>query len=230
MPNRARETDPGASTNRPRASGNNHSSSLVPLSMRAQTTIHQSRELIRQTRALAFQTTMLLWQMDRETAWDGIGLRERDAVWRSRDSVLNWVLEAALRVSGAEKGNLQLVDEAGELHIAVERGFGHKFLDFFDCVHRGEAACGTALQRGETVMVEDVTCSSIFQKTPALEVLLDARVRAVQSTPLIGHGGQVVGVLSTHWSSPRRLSAEELLQLTLLANASVGYFAQYDFV
>ena len=83
---------------------------------------------------------------------------------------------------------------------------------------KNEAACGTALKSRGRVIVEDVTQSQIFRGTPALEVLLDAGVRAVQSTPLIAGSGFMAGVISTHWSSPYRPSDRDLFSLDLLVS------------
>jgi hypothetical protein len=66
-------------------------------------------------------------------------------------------------------------------------------------------------------MVEDVTESPVFHGTLALEVLLDAKVRAVQSTPLVGSSGAILGVLSTHWRSSHRLRNSSLVRLDVLA-------------
>jgi GAF domain-containing protein len=84
-------------------------------------------------------------------------------------------------------------------------------------VHEGEAACGEALKNRRRIVIDDVTESPVFRGKPALEVLLDAKVRAVQSTPLIGASGTMLGVLSTHWSSPRHVSEHDLFQFDLLA-------------
>ena len=65
----------------------------------------------------------------------------------------------------------------------------------------------------EAVVVEHVTESPIFPFGPSLEVVLDAGVRAVQSTPLIGRSGTVLGIISTHWREPYRLSNRELQTL-----------------
>src|SRR3546814_8882812 len=78
-------------------------------------------------------------------------------------------------------GNIQLLDrETGVLKIAASRGFDAPFLTFFETVHENDAACGTALKRGERIVVEDVEASPIVLGTPALAVLLAAGVRAVQ--------------------------------------------------
>ena len=67
------------------------------------------------------------------------------------------------------------------------------------------------------VIVDDVTESTIFTHERSLEVLLDAGVRSVQSTPLIGTRGQLLGVLSTHCSIPGRPNVKELFDLDYFA-------------
>jgi hypothetical protein len=130
---------------------------------------------------------------------------------------------------GADMANLQLMDPvSGDLHIAAQYGFRRPFLDFFECVHENQAVCGTAFRRGSRVIVEDVTHSPIFYGTAALEVVLDANVRAVQSTPVISSSGFTVGVLSTHWSSPYRPRDRDLLSLDLLANRFSGWLDRRD--
>ena len=77
--------------------------------------------------------------------------------------------------------------------------FDSTFLEFVDEVHGEQAACGTALQRAEHVIVDDVQKSPVFERTPALEVMVAAGARAVQSTPLVSRSGRVLGMFSTHY-------------------------------
>jgi PAS domain S-box-containing protein len=91
------------------------------------------------------------------------------------------------------------------------------WVDFWDHAYTGKGACGVALQRGERVIVEDVTTSPIFVGTPALEVQLKAGVRAVQSTPLTSRTGKALGMFSTHFKTPHRPDERSLRLLDLLA-------------
>lgn len=128
------------------------------------------------------------------------------------------LIDAAIQIAGADMANVQLFDPASEaLCIEAQSGFGQPFLDFFDSVHDGQAACGRAFKNREQVIVKDVTESQIFLGTPALEVVLDAGVRGVQSTPLVGPSGCILGIISTHWRRPWRPSNRELSLLELLA-------------
>lgn len=118
-------------------------------------------------------------------------------------AMLNQMLEKAIAVTGADMGNIQLLDPSLQtLHIEVQRGFDRAFLEFFAHVHSGQFACGAATSQMGTVIVEDITRSPLFGDAASLEVMLDASARAVQSTPLIGSSGAILGVLSTHYRKP----------------------------
>src|SRR3546814_9097588 len=96
-------------------------------------------------------------------------------------------------------------------------------LTFFETVHENDAACGTALKRGERIVVEDVEASPIVLGTPALDVLLAAGVRAVQSTPLFSRSGRLWGILSTHWRDPRPAMERGLDRKSTRLNSSHLY-------
>jgi signal transduction histidine kinase/ActR/RegA family two-component response regulator len=67
------------------------------------------------------------------------------------------------------------------------------------------------------VIVEDVNLSPIFAGNPALDVQLQAGVRAVQSTPVMSRSGKFLGVFSTHYETPGRPDEQALRLLDLLA-------------
>ena len=134
------------------------------------------------------------------------------------ESVLGEIVEAAIAISGADFGNLQLLNpESSDLHIAAQRGFPTWWLDSWKRAAKGQGTCGTALERGERVIVEDVQQSPIFVGTPALEIQLKAGVRAVQSTPLVSRSGKPLGMFSTHYKTPHRPDDRALRLLDLLA-------------
>jgi PAS domain S-box-containing protein len=131
--------------------------------------------------------------------------------------LLSEILDAGLEITAADMGNIQLLDDAGRLRIVAHRGFDAAFLEFFGDVHDGVAACGSALQKGERVIVEDVAGSPLFAATPARDAMLAAEARAVQSTPLVSRSGKVLGMFSTHNRRPKRPTERELRILDLLA-------------
>ncbi|HZS84205.1 MAG TPA: ATP-binding protein [Stellaceae bacterium] len=144
------------------------------------------------------------------------------------DDCLTEILDLAIAVTGADKGNIQLLDtESGTLRIAVQRGFEKPFLDFFSGIGEAEAgACSAALQSAERVVVYDVMQSESFAGKPALGVLLEAGVRALQSTPLTSADGSVLGMISTHFSQRHRPSERELHLIDLLARQAADYLGR----
>ncbi len=136
-------------------------------------------------------------------------------------SVLLEIIDAAISITNADKGNIQLFDEElGALKIVAARGFAQPFLDHFALCLMGKAACGVGLKSNKRVIVEDITQSPIFVGTPDLQPLLDEDVRAVQSTPLKSRSGKMLGMLSTHYRKTHIPEAQDLQMLDLLARLS----------
>jgi hypothetical protein len=124
-------------------------------------------------------------------------------------SLLAKALERALDLAGADRGNIQVLDQAsGSLRIAAQHGFGAEFLDHFAVVDDDRSACGRAArQRAQTVIV-DVNVDASF--APHRDVAASSAFRAVQSTPLIERTGRLLGVVSTHYPRPYSPSARDL--------------------
>jgi CheY-like chemotaxis protein len=74
------------------------------------------------------------------------------------EKCLDEIIAAAIAVTGADKGNIQLLEPQSQcLKIAAQRGFEEPFLKFFAEVTTEEASvCGRALRSSERVVVEDV--------------------------------------------------------------------------
>jgi PAS domain S-box-containing protein len=132
-------------------------------------------------------------------------------------TLLGEVLDAAIEITGADMGNVQLLDTATKkLKIFVQRGFEKPFLNFFDSSFDGLVACGTAMQNGRRVIVEDVANNPLFD-AESRKVMLAAGALAVQSTPFVTRFGKFLGVFSTHYRSPRTFDERILRLLDLLA-------------
>jgi signal transduction histidine kinase/DNA-binding response OmpR family regulator len=141
------------------------------------------------------------------------------------DRCLAEILDAAIAITGADKGHIRLLDaKSGKLEIAAQSGFERPFLNFFAEIGKEDGAwCGAAMQSVERVIVEDVARSEMFVGQAVLGVLLDAGVRAIQSTPLVSSTGNVFGMISTHFSLPHRPSEHELRAMDLLARQAEDY-------
>lgn len=134
------------------------------------------------------------------------------------EALLFQICDAAVSLSGADFGNVQLVDaKSSDLRIAAQRGLPPWWIDYWDAAAKDQGACGSALESRSRVMVEDVTSSPLFEGMPSLGVHLEAGIRAVQSTPLLTRTGKPVGVISTHYRQPHRLEERVQRWLDLLA-------------
>ncbi len=138
---------------------------------------------------------------------------------------LEFIVDTAIALSGADKGNIQVLDDKTNLmRIAAQRGFDASFLAFFREVAPEDAsACAAAMVSRKQMVVEDVLHSPLFAGQPSLSVMCDADVRAVQSTPLLSSSGSVCGMISTHYCCPRKATERELRLLNLLARLTADY-------
>jgi signal transduction histidine kinase len=73
------------------------------------------------------------------------------------------------------------------------------------------------------IVAEDVTRSKVFSGQASLQILLNAGVRAVQSTPLVSSTGNVLGMISTHFVDPHRFAQRELGLVDLLARQAADF-------
>jgi PAS domain S-box-containing protein len=143
---------------------------------------------------------------------------------KNLDKCLYELLDAAIAIAGADKGNIQLLEpESGMLLMAAQRGFGPAFLKYFEYVGDDPTACAAAMRSGERVIIEDVITSEIFVGQPSINVLIDAGVHAVISTPLISSRGNVLGTISTHFREPHHPRERELGLMDLLARQAADY-------
>jgi GAF domain-containing protein len=135
-------------------------------------------------------------------------------------ALLNEVLELALTLLHAERGNVQLADPAtGALRIAAQRGFSQEFVEYFAAVTDDRSACGRAAQQHAQVVITDITTDPGF--APHREIALASGFRAVQSTPLVNRAGHLVGMLSTHYARPTTPPRRDL-QIVSRFGALVG--------
>jgi GAF domain-containing protein len=125
------------------------------------------------------------------------------------DAFLERALEGAISMVEADFGNIQLVDEDGSLRIAAQLGFDEDFLDHFARVSGDSSACGRAASSHAQTVIPDVQRDADF--APHRKIAAASGFRAVSSTPLIGAGGRLLGVVSTHYRTPRRASRQELM-------------------
>jgi PAS domain S-box-containing protein len=131
-------------------------------------------------------------------------------------ALLAGAVEAATAIVDADLGYLA-VFEAGarELKMSAQRGFEETSLDGPARLPLVHALHGEPHARGERITVEDLTCAPL--EIGAAAPLAAAGIRALQSTPLLGESGEIVGLLSTYHRRPLRPRDQELRLLDLVA-------------
>jgi GAF domain-containing protein len=207
---------------------------IVPVSLRGEAYVLTTvRDLTAQRRA---EQAALLYEASKERLRDLAAIEQvhqvsslflRDADPRD---LLDAVLDAAIAITEADFGNIQILDaRTSDLQITVHRGLPASWIEFWNRMSKGHGACGTALEHGSRVIVEDVTQSEIFIGTDALRVQLEAGVRAVQSTPLVSRTGTPVGIISTHYRTSQRPSDRALRFLDVLAREAADILERTRF-
>ncbi len=135
------------------------------------------------------------------------------------DDLLDETLAAAIELTGADLGNLRLLDTAtGEMQIRAQRGFRRPFLEALETVtSTSRCCCSAALRRGERVVIPDIADSGDFYEPQLRKAMLEAGVRSVQATPLVSRQGEILGMISTHWQRPHGAQGPDLRLLDVLA-------------
>jgi PAS domain S-box-containing protein len=132
--------------------------------------------------------------------------------------ILSEVVNAAIDISGADFGNIQLLDPLTmTLRIVAYRGFPDWWICSWNEDSAGKGSCGTPILHQERIIVEDIEQSPIFIGTQALEYQRRAGVRAVQSTPLYSRSGRLIGIFSTHYRTRHHFTERTLKLIDLLA-------------
>lgn len=138
---------------------------------------------------------------------------------------LETAVDVAMAIARSQKAHLQVLDPtAGRMVIAAHRGFSRSCLEFFATIDvRDDSACAAAMRERTQIVVADVGDSALFAGQASQRVLLDDGIRGLQTTPLIASSGRVVGLVSTHFTSPWSGDAPVMHRMTLLARQVADY-------
>ena len=106
----------------------------------------------------------------------------------------------------------------GELKLLGHYGFSDEAARFWAWVRAdSKCTCGVAIVRRERVIAADVETTAFMMGTADQATYRAAGIGAVQSTPLLSRGGELVGMISTHWSNAHTPSERDLRLLDILA-------------
>lgn len=134
--------------------------------------------------------------------------------------ILDRLLQRGIDLSQTCFGNVQLMNwQAGCLEIKAQQGFDEGFLRFFERVRiEHGSACARALRNRHAVVIEDIMADEEF--SPCRPVVRRAGIRGVQSTPILSSSGALLGIMSTHFAVPHRLTKIELRELQHVAHVA----------
>lgn len=132
------------------------------------------------------------------------------------------ILDAAAGIMQSQFASIQLFHAergpSGELELLGHRGFSEEATRFWSWVRPDSSStCGVALRTREACVVPDVEECAFMAGTDELATYRQMGIRAMQSTPLLSRAGQLVGMISTHWSHPHEPSESQLHMFDVLA-------------
>ena len=138
------------------------------------------------------------------------------------------VLDEAIKIDGAAKGNVQLLNRAvGGLQHTVQRGFDSSFLQMFALVRVDDpTSCARALRYQHRVIIPDITKDLL--SGPYLSICKANGFQALQSTPIIGEDGLIKGVFSTHFAKTHHLSDTASRALDVCAFEMARLVAEHE--
>lgn len=106
----------------------------------------------------------------------------------------------------------------GELRLLAFRGFNPEAAKFWEWVRAdSKSTCGIALCYKSRVIAQDIATCDFMAGSEDQRTYLATGIRACQTTPLIGRGGNVVGMISTHWRMPHHPSEKDFWLFDILA-------------
>ena len=138
------------------------------------------------------------------------------------DALYEKILDVAKTIMRSDFASMQQyyphLGARGELKLLGFRGFNPEAAKFWTWVRADSSCtCGVALAARQRVIAPDVEKASYMAGTSDLASYLQTGIRAVQSTPLLSRGGELVGMISTHWKDVHEPSERDLRLLDILA-------------
>lgn len=131
------------------------------------------------------------------------------------EAMFQSTLDAAVELTQADASLLQVV-EGGDLQVVAQRGFDGKELEYFlDVAARRDIASFRSFRKRQQINISDILNDEAY--TPLQSAARSINLRAIQSTPLIGRSGRLMGVLSIIYCKPRTFASRDSHVSDLLA-------------
>ncbi|MGB7188884.1 MAG: MEDS domain-containing protein [Acidobacteriaceae bacterium] len=132
------------------------------------------------------------------------------------------VLDSAVALMRSDFGILQMLyperGSAGELRLLASRGLTPEATANWEWVRPDtRSTCGASLTARKRVVVPDIAQCAWIDGSEEQSLLLQADIRAAQSTPLVSRTGKLLGIITTHWRSPHQPSERDFRHLDIVA-------------
>ncbi|QXI26462.1 GAF domain-containing hybrid sensor histidine kinase/response regulator [Pseudomonas vanderleydeniana] len=135
------------------------------------------------------------------------------------------IVDAAVAITGSQFGTMQQLcpeghvsGHGGELQLLCSHGLPADAVGFWQWVSPAAySSCTMALKLGERAIIPDFEQWTDISGTEDLMAFRRAGIRSAQTTPLRSRTGQLLGMISTHWTHPHQPSARDLRLLDILA-------------
>ncbi len=159
---------------------------------------------------LSIELTRALDEQESRDKWQGhVNHPNPHPAITTQRSGYEKIVEDAVALMRSDYASLQMLfperGSNGELLLLSFRGFNPEAAKFWEWVRAdSKSTCGIALRDNERVVAPDIAGCDFMAGSDDQEVYLQTGIGACQTTPLISHGGSVVGMISTHWRKPHK--------------------------
>ena len=135
------------------------------------------------------------------------------------------IVDAAVSITGSQFGTMQLLcpvghssGHGGELQLLCSRGLPEEAVGFWQWVNpSAHSSCTMALRFSQRAIIPDYEQWSDIAGTEDLQAFRRTGIRSAQTTPLLARNGNLLGMISTHWSTPHQPTERDLRLLDILA-------------
>lgn len=144
---------------------------------------------------------------------------------QDRQALYGKIVEAAVAITGSQFGTMQRLcpkddpsGHGGELQLLAHRGLPPEAVGFWGWVPPGaHSSCTQALKLRRRAVIADFEAWEDIAGTEDLAAFRRTGIRSAQTTPLVSRGGELLGMISTHWDEPHEPTGRDLRLLDILA-------------
>lgn len=144
---------------------------------------------------------------------------------QDRVALYGKIVDAAVSITSSQFGTMQLLcprehasGHGGELQLLSSRGLPPEAVGFWQWVNpAAHSSCTMALKLGKRAIIPDFEKWDDIAGTEDLLAFRRTGIRSAQTTPLLSRNGVLLGMISTHWSTPHQPSERDLRLLDILA-------------